>query len=227
MPSMPNYNQPFSEKPGQSGGVLAGWRGARRSGVFAVKVGSNHRHRLEYDVGGNPAGTVVYQTVQSWDAQPAAVQAAATWFCNHPECRGQRWPSKQAAVDAHPAAHILEKSEEGHCLVAVGKLPPDVAEIVGVACKRDTHVFVSVGRRIELGLGDRVVVQGVLTRERDDAGKYVPHPCNGTWLAIPMNAEMFAVECDGDKAKFHLDPKSPKPTVVLHPERPILLSDEA
>lgn len=222
----PNYTQSFVEV-GPRNRVQAGYRGAQRTGVFAVKIGTNHRYRLEFDVGDNPVGTVVYQTVQSFAVQPADVQAAATWRCTHPECKGERWPSKEAAVAGHPAAHVLDKLEEGHCLIAVSKLPPDVADIVGVACKGDSHVFVTVDRRIDIPIGARVVIANVLTRERDDEGKYVPHACNGVWRALPVDPQTIGIECDGYKARFFLDPKSPKPTVVLSPERPILLSDEA
>jgi hypothetical protein len=211
---------------GPTGPVVAGVRSKRRSGVFAAKLYSSHRFKLEYDVGDSPAGTVVYASVQNWFTQPEVVRAAAKWICAFPGCAGKSWPTKQAALEEHGDWRPIEQREEAHCLLALSKLPPDVAEIVGVTCKKDTHVFVTVGRRIDLALGDQVVIGGVLTRDADPKGVHEEHACNGTWLAIPMNAKTFAVECDGNKAVFFKDPKGAKPTVILHPERPILLSDE-
>lgn len=208
------------------GAVIAGMRSKQRTGVFAAKLYTNHRFRLEYDVGDNPAGTIVYQSIQNWFTQPEPVRAAAKWVCANPLCAGKHWPTKQASLEGHGDWQIIDRNGEAHCLFAVSKLPPDVAEIVGVTCRKDTHVLVTVNRRIELQLGDAVVIKDVLTREKDDKGAYVEHACNGTFLAIPQNAKMFAIECDGNKAVMHKDPKAPKATVILHPERPILLSDE-
>lgn len=229
----PNLTPGFRETSA-TGPVVAGMRSTRRSGVFAAKLYSSHRFRVDYAVGDTPAGTLMYAGIQNWWTQPESVRQAAKWVCAFPECRSKTWDTKQAALEAHGDWRPLQTREEAHCLFAISKLPPEVAKIVNIAHKGDTHCYITVDRRVDLQVGDRVIISGVMTREReevilDDEGKQrkferIPHSCNGVWYPFPLNANSFAIEVEG---VGHFDAKASKDAqVLLHPARPILLSDE-
>jgi hypothetical protein len=218
---------PFLEK-GASGPVTAG-PGARRTGCFAAKLYSTHRHRLEFTVGENEAGTIVHDSVQNWSTQTQAVRDAAKWVCSNPYCQGKTWPSKDACIEGHGDERVMAKQSESHCIFAVSRLPADVAEVKGIAHKKDTHVIITTGKRHGLNLGSTVVVKNVMAKDKRGGGEPFEHACNGTWLAIPLSVNTFAIECAGDGVMVHpsaKDANAVKPIVLLHPERPVLLSDE-
>jgi hypothetical protein len=201
---------------------LVSHSGPRRAGVFAARISSTHRHKLAFQVGWTKPGTMVTDSVQDWSIQSDEVQRGAKWHCTHYACAGagKQWDSKDALIREHGDKRKIEGS---HMFYAIGKLPADTVEVADVTNGGPTlpmvvttyepHGLMGQARVSISGVGGNTAANGNFTATVTGVDTFtIPRAGNGAFI-LP------SVGKDGKE--------SPKPVVVLRPERPILLSDES